>query len=267
MVRIVSLVSGVGELPSCCSLSRTPRNPSCAVSFAGVEGYFLLQDDLIQDALDPLAARERLARRRAKDLHELDDGKRSATVSTDVCRTPVSKASRYSSWYLHRLPTDSLTKVSLMSWEIILVRLTGAAPAPADAAMLRTNRATSSSRMRRNDCTRTADDAEELQHGDLAELAPPVAVGSEDDVGAVEGERGYGGVQVPVGERDVVGLGDRLRGLRRRHHQRGHLAQAEHHERPVLVREAAHRAVDGWASDEVVEAADQRQCPWTRRQV
>jgi hypothetical protein len=121
--------------------------------------------------------------------------------------------------------------------------------------------------MRRNDCTRTADDAEELQHGDLAELAPPVAVGSEDDVGAVEGERGYGGVQVPVGERDVVGLGDRLRGLRRRHHQRGHLAQAEHHERPVLVREAAHRAVDGWASDEVVEAADQRQCPWTRRQV
>ena len=48
---------------------------------------------------------------------------------------------------------DSLTKVSLMNLEIILDRLT-VAPAPADAARLCMNRATSSSRMRWNDCTR-----------------------------------------------------------------------------------------------------------------
>jgi len=51
---------------------------------------------------------------------------------------------------------DSLTKVSLMNLEIILDRLTAAAPAPADAARFSMNRAASSSRMRRNDCTREA---------------------------------------------------------------------------------------------------------------
>jgi len=57
---------------------------------------------------------------------------------------------------------------------------------------------------------------EQLRHTDLPELTPPLAVGGEGEVSAVVGECVEGGVQVPVGELEVVCLQDLLCRLRRR---------------------------------------------------
>jgi len=84
---------------------------------------------------------------------------------------------------------------------------------------------------------------EQLRHADLAELAPPLAVGCQRDVVAVEGESFERGVHVPVGEREVLRLQGLLRRLRRRQDQRRHLAKPEHHDWSVLVRQPAHCVV------------------------
>jgi hypothetical protein len=81
-------------------------------------------------------------------------------------------------------------------------------------------------------------------------------------------DRGDGGADVAVGEREVLAPEDVPRRLRRRHDHRGKLAEPDLHEvAPVLLGERAHRAVDGVAPHEVVDAADHRQRPWPRRQV
>ena len=106
--------------------------------------------------------------------------------------------------------------------------------------------------------------AQELRDGELPELAPVLPVGREDDVPAVVGEHAHGGAQRPRRERGVVRLHHLARRLPGRDHQRGHLADAEQHHRPVATRQVTHRAVRELAR-EVVHAADQRQLPRPRR--
>jgi hypothetical protein len=85
------------------------------------------------------------------------DGKRSATVSHDVWLRAVQSAPRNSSRCLLRPPTQHLTMMSLTSLATLSLRFTATSlPPPADAARSRTRRATSSSRIRRNDLTRAA---------------------------------------------------------------------------------------------------------------
>ena len=110
---------------------------------------------------------------------------------------------------------------------------------------------------------------EELEHADPPELAPQVAVGGEDDVAAAVGEHGQRRRQAPARERGVVGLHHLPGGLGRGHHQRGHGAEAEHHERAVpggQVPQGPVREVAVPGQEEVVEAADERQLPRPRRQ-
>ncbi|BAS79342.1 Os02g0570800 [Oryza sativa Japonica Group] len=109
---------------------------------------------------------------------------------------------------------------------------------------------------------------EQLLHADLAEVAPPLAVGREGDVAAAEGDLLDGGGEVAVGEPEVLVLQDLLRHRRRRHDHRGDLAHPQLHDGAVLLRQRAQRAVDlGALHHEVVEAADQRQRPWPRGKV
>nr|CAB3464992.1 unnamed protein product [Digitaria exilis] len=105
--------------------------------------------------------------------------------------------------------------------------------------------------------------AEELGDGDLAEVAPVVAVGREDDATGAVAEHGHGGAQRPRRERDVVRLHHLARGLTGRDHQRGHLADPEQHHRPVATGQVTHGAVRELAGD-VVHAADERQLPGPR---
>ncbi|KAG2577066.1 hypothetical protein PVAP13_6NG075030 [Panicum virgatum] len=107
--------------------------------------------------------------------------------------------------------------------------------------------------------------AEELVDGDPAELPPVGPVGRHDDAPAAVGERPHGGAQRPRREHRVVRPHHLPRRLPGRHHQRGHLADPEQHERPVAPREVAHRVVRELA-DHVVQAADDRQLPWPGRQ-
>ncbi|BAS98806.1 Os06g0641066, partial [Oryza sativa Japonica Group] len=106
---------------------------------------------------------------------------------------------------------------------------------------------------------------EELRDGDLPELAPAAPVRREDDAAAAAGEHAHGGAQRPRRERRVVRPHHLPRRVPRRHHQRGHLAEPEHHDRPVAARQVAHRAVRELAG-EVVQAADDRQLPRPWRQ-
>ncbi|BAS79340.1 Os02g0570600, partial [Oryza sativa Japonica Group] len=87
----------------------------------------------------------------------LDDGNRSATLSHVICFLATSSASRNSSRWLHRPPTELTITMSLASLLILSLRFTPASPpAPASAASSRTSRATSRSRTPWNDLTRAA---------------------------------------------------------------------------------------------------------------
>ncbi|WVZ59389.1 LOW QUALITY PROTEIN: hypothetical protein U9M48_009535, partial [Paspalum notatum var. saurae] len=110
---------------------------------------------------------------------------------------------------------------------------------------------------------------EELQHADPAELAPQVAVGGEEDVPAPEAEHVQRRRQVPAGEGRVVSLHHLPGRLGRGHHQRRHGAHAEQHQRAVPAGQLAQgpvREVAVARQEEVVEAADEWQLPWPRRQ-
>ncbi|BAS85146.1 Os03g0594250 [Oryza sativa Japonica Group] len=111
--------------------------------------------------------------------------------------------------------------------------------------------------------------AEELVHADPPELAPQVAVGGEEDVAAAAAEDGQGRREVAAGEGGVVRLEHLPGGLGRRHDERRHGTEAEHHERAVLAGELAQRPV--WQvgvarQQDVVQAPDERQLPRPRRQ-
>jgi len=112
---------------------------------------------------------------------------------------------------------------------------------------------------------------EELEHAHLAELAPAVVVVGEDDVLAAAADDVEGGAQVAAAEGDVVRPHHLPGGLGGGDHQRRNGAEAEQHERPVrrgqlaqcLVRQ---QAADEARQEEVVQAADERQLPWPRRE-
>lgn len=107
--------------------------------------------------------------------------------------------------------------------------------------------------------------AEELEHAQLAELAPVGVVGGEDEVLAPTADGVEGDGQAAVAEGEVVRPHHLPGGLGGGDHQRGHGAEAEHHERPVGSGHLAQRPVGQVAEarqQEVVQAADERQLPW-----
>ncbi|KAB8112822.1 hypothetical protein EE612_051560, partial [Oryza sativa] len=108
---------------------------------------------------------------------------------------------------------------------------------------------------------------QELLRAQLAQLPPPLAVRGEEDVAGVEGDRRDGAGDVAVGEPEVLVPEDLPRGLRRRRHHRGHLAQPQLHQGPVLLRQSAQRPVGVRVAGEMVDAADHRQRPWPRGKV
>jgi len=111
--------------------------------------------------------------------------------------------------------------------------------------------------------------AEDLEHAQLAELAPLRVVGGAEDVVAAAGDGLEGGAQVAVAEGEVVGPHHLPGSLRGGDHQRGQFPEAEHHEGPVGAGHLAQRPVREVAEarqEEVVQAADQRQLPWPWRQ-
>ncbi|VAI43028.1 unnamed protein product [Triticum turgidum subsp. durum] len=111
--------------------------------------------------------------------------------------------------------------------------------------------------------------AEELEDAHPAELAPQVAVGGEEDVVPAAAEDGQRGREVAAGEGGVVRLEDLPGGLGGGDDQRGHGAEAEQHDRAVPAGELTQRPVRQVAvarQQDVVEAADERQLPWPRRQ-
>jgi hypothetical protein len=111
--------------------------------------------------------------------------------------------------------------------------------------------------------------AEQLEDAELAEPAPPVAVGHEDQALRAPALRHdpHGGALRPRGERGVVRPQDLARRSRGRGHHHGHLAQLEVHERRVQpAREVGQRAVRERLAEEVVQAADHRKPPRAGRQ-
>ena len=113
--------------------------------------------------------------------------------------------------------------------------------------------------------------AEQLEGADAAELAPLLAVGGEEDADLVADGLPHRDAHGAGGERRVVRLEDLARGLRRRRHHDGELAEAEVHDGGVVPpRQLGQRAVHHHPARphhrEVVQAADERQPPWPRRQ-
>ena len=106
---------------------------------------------------------------------------------------------------------------------------------------------------------------EELDDEELAHLAPVVAVGTEGDVLVVvrqaPGPRRVGAAAA-VG---VARLHHLPRGVRRRHHQRGHAAQAQQHDGSVAARQLPQALVRQRA--QLVQVAQDRQPRRARRQV
>ncbi|BAS77341.1 Os02g0184800, partial [Oryza sativa Japonica Group] len=109
--------------------------------------------------------------------------------------------------------------------------------------------------------------AEELHHGDLAELPPQRAVGREHQPDAVAHHDADGGAPRPRRERDVVRLGDLPGSVGGRGDDDAKLAEPERHERRVVpARQVGHGAVDERAAHrDLVEVADDRQPPRPRR--
>ena len=90
-------------------------------------------------------------------------------------------------------------------------------------------------------------------------------VGGADDVLAAAADGLEGDAQVAVAEGEVVGPHHLPGSLGGGDHQRGHGAEAEHHEGPVGSGHLAQRPVRQVAEarqEEVVQAADERQLPW-----
>ncbi|BAS86310.1 Os03g0741525, partial [Oryza sativa Japonica Group] len=106
--------------------------------------------------------------------------------------------------------------------------------------------------------------AEDLGGAELAELAPVVAGGGEEDVGPAVADDLAGEEPGPGGEVGVVGLEHRARRPPRRRHHHRRLAEPQHHQRAVHAGQVTHRAVRQRVH-EVVHAADHRQPPWPRR--
>ncbi|KAB8086186.1 hypothetical protein EE612_009350, partial [Oryza sativa] len=111
--------------------------------------------------------------------------------------------------------------------------------------------------------------AEQLHHGDLAQLPPQRAVGREREALAVDHLDPHGGAPRPRGELGVVPAHDLPRGVGRRGHDDGDLAEPERQQRRVAEppRQAGHGAVHELATrHDLVQVADHRQPPRPRRQ-
>jgi hypothetical protein len=107
--------------------------------------------------------------------------------------------------------------------------------------------------------------AEEPGGAGPAHPPPRVAVRREGDAlraAGQEPQRRRGGARREGG---VVGAGDLARGGRGRGHHHGDGPQAERHEGAVGPREVTQGAVRGRVPGDVVQVADDRHRPWSRR--
>jgi hypothetical protein len=105
--------------------------------------------------------------------------------------------------------------------------------------------------------------AQKLDHAHLAHLPPVLAVGREDEAFAAGAHDVNHGAARTGREGEVVRL-EHLRGsLRGGHDHGGHLAEPEQHQRAVPARQAEQAPVRQLRAGEVVQAADDRQVPWT----
>ncbi|WVZ67352.1 hypothetical protein U9M48_016441 [Paspalum notatum var. saurae] len=109
--------------------------------------------------------------------------------------------------------------------------------------------------------------AEQLHGAHLAEVAPPAAVGGEGDAQSLVRRGPHAQAHGPRREHGVVRLEHLARRVAGRDHHGRDLAQLQvHHGGVVPAREVGQGAVRQRLHDEVVEASDHRQPPWSGRE-
>nr|CAB3461234.1 unnamed protein product [Digitaria exilis] len=255
-----SMSRGIWRLPSFCILSSTWRRSSFSPA-RPLDLHQVLLDDAIKDPVHRVAAplgaphgaaepsdepRRRPQVRRVEPCHELDGASELPQEHVTVLAPVAHHDSRRGVGDQRGQPRAHLDDAAG-------ARRGRGARAQQRGDLLLADGA------EREDAAR----AEELGDGDLAEVAPVVTVGREDDATGAVAEHGHGGAQRPRRERDVVRLHHLARRLTGRDHQRGHLADPEQHHRPVATGQVTHGAVRELAGD-VVHAADDRQLPGPR---
>ncbi|BAT07197.1 Os09g0276000, partial [Oryza sativa Japonica Group] len=186
-------------------------------------------------------------------------GKRSGMLKPLARPTPDLMAARNSAAFFLFFPNAARDTMLLVTLWNITLRFTGVVGPAARISFTRIY-------LVFPDVTEGEDalGAEDLGGAELAELAPVVAGGGEEDVDPLVADDLAGEQPGPRREVGVVGLEHRARRLLGGGHHQRRLPELQHHQRAVHRRELPQLAVREHVH-QVVHAADHRQPPRPRR--